>query len=142
MSIRRSQANKLKKGSYLMVDDEPCIVLSNEHSKSGKHGHAKSRITCVGLFDEKKRSLTFPADAGVDVPEILKRNATISYIEEHVGLMDQDSYESFEVRWPDEEDMRQKLNKLKENPDMLGTATAEYWDVVGKRVIKRVVLGD
>ncbi len=141
MSIRRSQANKLKKGSYLVVEGEPCLVLSNEHSKSGKHGHAKSRITCVGLFDQKKRSLTFPADAGIDVPEINKRTATISYIEPNmIGVMDQDTFESFEVKWPEEPDMRQKLEGLQQDPDKAAASQLEIWDVLGMRVVKRVMI--
>ena len=44
-----------------MVDDEPCIIKSTERSKSGKHGHAKVRVVCVGMFDENKRSLTIPS---------------------------------------------------------------------------------
>ncbi|MHA1730521.1 MAG: translation initiation factor IF-5A [Promethearchaeota archaeon] len=140
MSIRRSQANKLRKGSYLVVEGEPCLVLSNEHSKSGKHGHAKSRITCVGLFDKKKRSLTFPADTGVDVPEINKRTASISYIEAGtVGLMDQESFESFEVDWPDDDELKKKLELLQQDPDKAAASQVEVWDVLGSRVIKRVM---
>ena len=133
MSTRKSQANRLKKGSYFMDGEEPCRVLSNEHSKSGKHGHAKCRITAIGLFDEKKRSLTFPADTLMDVPEILKRTATVSYIEgEHVGLMDQETYESYDVTLPEDLEIQEKLLAAGEGSQV------EIWDVVGKKMITRV----
>lgn len=130
----------MKKGSYIVVDGEPCVVLSNEHSKAGKHGHAKSRIVCVGLFDQKKRSLTMPADSPVDIPEIKKRTVTITYIEgETVGVMDSETYETFELPYPDDPDLKGGLEALKAEPEKMGEHQLEIWDILGSRVIKRLI---
>ena len=126
----------------MMVDDEPCIVKSTERSKSGKHGHAKVRIVCVGLFDNNKRSLTIPSGHLVDVPEIMKGNAQINFIEDSViNIMDLESYESLDVKWPTEEELIVKLKELRANPQMMGNTQVEYWKLAGKTLITRIISG-
>ncbi|TFG28054.1 MAG: translation initiation factor IF-5A [Promethearchaeota archaeon] len=126
----------------MMVDDEPCIVKSTERSKSGKHGHAKVRIVCVGLFDNNKRSLTIPSGHLVDVPEILKGNAQINFIEDSViNIMDLESYESLDVKWPTEEELIGKLKELRANPAKMGNTQVEYWKLAGKTLINRIISG-
>ncbi|MFX0081354.1 MAG: translation initiation factor IF-5A [Candidatus Hodarchaeota archaeon] len=139
MSIRRTEIQKLKSGHYIMIDEEPCIIKSTERSKSGKHGHAKVRVVCVGLFDNNKRSLTFPSGSMVDIPEIVKGNAQINFIEDaSINIMDLESYESFDVDWPKEEDLSKKLKELQANPDKISTAQVDYWQLAGKTLINRV----
>ncbi|MFX0144992.1 MAG: translation initiation factor IF-5A [Candidatus Hodarchaeota archaeon] len=139
MSIRRTEIQKLKTGQYIMVDEEPCIIKSTERSKSGKHGHAKVRITCVGMFDNNKRSLTFPSGSMVEVPEITKGNAQINFIEENsINIMDLESYESFDVKWPQEEELKNKLKELQANPSQISATQVEYWQLAGKTLINRV----
>ncbi|MFX1487879.1 MAG: translation initiation factor IF-5A [Promethearchaeota archaeon] len=139
MSIRRTEIQKLKTGQYLMVDEEPCLIRSTERSKSGKHGHAKVRIVCVGLFDNNKRSLTFPSGSMVDVPEIIKGNAQINYIEDvSINIMDLESYESIDVEWPKEEELIKKLKELQANPERISSTQVEYWQLAGKTLINRV----
>ncbi|MBN2154751.1 MAG: translation initiation factor IF-5A [Candidatus Lokiarchaeota archaeon] len=142
MSLRRTTANKLKKGNYFMVDGEPCSVISTEHSKSGKHGHAKMRISCEGLFDKKKRSVMFTADAMIDIPEIVKSTGQITDVSDNsVTLMDLETFETLHCDWPtDEEDAINKLETLKNNPEQIGDSQAEFWDVVGKKIIRRVMI--
>ena len=142
MSLRRTSANKLKKGNYFMVDGEPCSVITSEHSKSGKHGHAKIRISCLGLFDKKKRSVMFTADSMVDMPEIIKKSGQITDItEDSVTVMDLETYETITCDWPsDEEDAIKKLETLKNNPNEIGDSQVEFWDVIGKKIIRRVLI--
>jgi len=122
-----------------MVDEEPCQIKSTERSKSGKHGHAKVRIVCVGLFDNNKRSLTFPSGSMVDIPEITKGTAQINYIEENsINIMDLESYESIDVNWPQDEDLKNKLKDLQADPKKISTAQVEYWGLAGKTLINRV----
>ncbi len=122
-----------------MVDEEPCIIKSTERSKSGKHGHAKVRIVCVGIFDNNKRSLTFPSGSMVDIPEIVKGNAQINFIEDlSINIMDLESYESFDVAWPQDEEIKNKLRELQADPRKISTAQVEYWQLAGKTFINRV----
>lgn len=143
MSLRNIPANNLKKGSYFMDGEEPCQVIDTEHSKSGKHGHAKNRVSCVGLFDKKKRSLVFSSGSMVQVPEILKRSGQVTDInQDSVMVMDLDTYETFTLAWPDEDEEIEikKLKKLLEDPHDLGESQIEYWDVVGRKIIQRVIV--
>ena len=123
-----------------MVDEEPCVIKSTERSKSGKHGHAKVRVICVGLFDDNKRSLTIPSGHMVEVPEIIKGSAQINFIEEtSINIMDLESYESMDVDWPKDEDLTQKLKELQASPDSIASAQVDYWQLAGKTLINRVV---
>jgi translation initiation factor 5A len=140
MSIRRTEIQKLKTGNYIMVEDEPCIIKSTERSKSGKHGHAKVRIVCMGMFDNNKRSLTFPSGSMVEVPEIIKGTAQINFIEDNlINIMDLESYESMDVLWPMEEELVSKLKELKANPSKMSASQVEYWQIIGKTLINRII---
>ena len=139
MSIRRTEIQKLKTGQYIMVDEEPCIIKSTERSKSGKHGHAKVRVVCVGMFDNNKRSLTIPSGHMVDIPEIIKGNAQINFIEDKsINIMNLESYESFDVDWPLDEDLKNKLKEIQADPSKISATQVEYWHLAGKTLINRV----
>lgn len=140
MSIRRTEIQKLKSGQYIMVDEEPCVIKSTERSKSGKHGHAKVRVVCVGVFDNNKRSLTIPSGHMVEVPEIIKGTAQVNFIEDAlINIMDLESYHSMDVKWPSDEDLIAKLNELRANPQKMSLAQVEYWQLAGKTLINRVI---
>jgi len=122
-----------------MVDEEPCIIKSTERSKSGKHGHAKVRVVCVGVFDNNKRSLTIPSGHMVEIPEIIKGNAQINFIEDaSINIMDLESYESIDVEWPSDEELIKKLKDLQTHPDKISVTQVEYWQLAGKTLINRV----
>ncbi|MFB0560676.1 MAG: translation initiation factor IF-5A [Candidatus Lokiarchaeia archaeon] len=129
MSKKITEVSKLKVNSYLLIDDVPYKVVSTTTSKSGKHGHAKVRLVAVGLFDESKKDLVFPGDAKVDVPLIDKRNGQIISVGENVMLMDLETYETFELPKPTEEEI---LSKLAEGAEI------EYWSVMNRKKIMRV----
>jgi translation initiation factor 5A len=140
MSIRRTEIQKLKSGQYIMVDEEPCVIKSTERSKSGKHGHAKVRVVCVGVFDNNKRSLTIPSGHMVEVPEIIKGTAQVNFIEDTViNIMDLESYHSMDVIWPTDEELIAKVNDLRANPQKMSLSQVEYWQIAGKTLINRVI---
>ena len=141
MSIRRTEIQKLKTGQYIMVEDEPCIIKATERSKSGKHGHAKVRVVCVGVFDNNKRSLTIPSGHMVEIPEIIKGTAQINFIEEKsINIMDLETYESVDVNWPMEDDLKTKFKELQADPGKMSLAQVEYWQLAGKTLINRVII--
>jgi translation initiation factor 5A len=141
MSIRRTEIQKLKSGQYIMVEEEPCIIKATERSKSGKHGHAKVRVVCVGVFDNNKRSLTIPSGHMVEIPEIIKGTAQINFIEEKsINIMDLETYESVDVNWPMEDDLKTKFKELQADPGKMSLAQVEYWQLAGKTLINRVII--
>ena len=136
MSTRPTDANSIKRGSYIVVDEEPCQVLDLSHSKTGKHGHAKIRMEVIGLFDKKKRSPVMPSTAKVQVPIIDKRNAQVITLEgEEMSVMDKESYETLSIPKPANPD---HLSKLEEIVGAGKTAEIEYWIVLNRFLVNRV----
>jgi len=88
----------LKVGSYIVIDGEPCRIVSYDHSKPGKHGSAKARVAAISVFDGSKHTLVSPVSAGVEVPLIDKRNGQIISISGKIlQIMDLETFEVFET---------------------------------------------
>jgi translation initiation factor 5A len=118
----------LKVGSYVVVEDEPCRIVSYTKSKPGKHGSAKARVVAIGVFDGVKRSFVKPVNAQVEVPVIEKRSGqVIAFLPSAVQVMDLETYEIFETPMP-EEDLKNKLSSGIE---------VEYWRILGRTKIMR-----
>ncbi|MBN1327928.1 MAG: translation initiation factor IF-5A [Candidatus Heimdallarchaeota archaeon] len=136
MSTRPTDANSIKRGSYIVVDEEPCQVLDLAHSKTGKHGHAKIRMDVIGIFDKKKRSPVMPSTTKVQVPMIDKRNAqVISLHETDMSVMDNETFDTISIPIPTDESYLAKLNEI------IGagkTAEVEYWIVMNRFLVNRV----
>jgi len=121
----QKEAKSLKPGNYVVIDDEPCKVLSVSTSKPGKHGASKARIEAIGLIDGKRRELVKPGSAMVDVPIIEKLKAQVLSISGNSAqLMDLQDYETFECSIPAE-----LQGKISEGQEVV------YWKVMGKRVL-------
>ncbi|MFQ6128865.1 MAG: translation initiation factor IF-5A [Thermoplasmata archaeon] len=98
MSWTQAELRTLKPNRYILIEDEPCKILSISISKPGKHGEAKARVEAIGLFDEQKRSIVHPVTHKVKVPMIDKRKAQVlAVMGSEVQLMDLDTYETFNV---------------------------------------------
>lgn len=99
----QTEVGKLKEGRYLLVEDEPCKILSISVSKPGKHGAAKARLDVMGIFDGVKRSIVQPVSTKVYAPIVERRNAqVISIAGNVVQMMDLDNFENFEVTVSDD----------------------------------------
>ena len=98
-----AEVRTLKVNRYMIIDDEPCKIMSISTSKPGKHGEAKARIEAIGIFDGQKRSVVHPAKHKINVPIIDKRTAQIlALMGDNVQLMDLETYETFEMPIPSE----------------------------------------
>lgn len=118
----------LKVGSYVMIDEEPCRIVSYSKSKPGKHGSAKARVVAMGIFDSIKRSFVKPVSSQVEVPLIEKRGGqVIALLPSAVQVMDLETYEIFETPIP-EEDLKNKLTSGVE---------VEFWRILGRTKIVR-----
>ena len=119
----------LKVGSYIIIDGEPCRIVSYDHSKPGKHGSAKARVAAMGVFDGSRHSLVAPVSANVEVPLIDKRSGQlISVAGQILQIMDLETFEVFETS-AIEDEIRDKLNQGGE---------VEYWKVLERVKIVRV----
>jgi translation initiation factor 5A len=123
-----AEVRELKVNRYVIIDDEPCKIVSITTSKPGKHGEAKARIEAIGVFDNQKRSIVSPVRHKVNIPIIDKRTAqVISIMGDKVQLMDMETYETFNMEIPEE--FKDKIENGKE---------IQYLQALGKRKITRV----
>jgi len=103
VSWNQQEIRELKVNRYILVEEEPCRILSIQTSKPGKHGEAKARLEVVGLFDGQKRSIVHPVTHKVRVPIIDKRKAQVLSVHGATAqLMDLQSYDTFELPVPEE----------------------------------------
>ena len=100
----QSEVGKLKEGPYVVIEDEPCKIVSIAISKPGKHGAAKSRIDFIGIFDGVKRSVVQPVSAKTYVPVVERKIAqVISIAGTTLQLMDVKDFEMFELTVTEEQ---------------------------------------
>jgi len=113
-----------------MIEGEPTRIVEYDKSKPGKHGAAKARVVGIGVFDGVKRSLVLPVSTNVEVPLIEKRSGQIvSQNPTSVQLMDLETFETFDVPAPTDEEIKSKI---------ASGAEVEYWRVLGRTKIMRV----
>ncbi len=94
----QAEVRELKVGRYMLIDEEPCKIISIDTSKPGKHGEAKARIEAVGLYDGKKRSVVHPVKHKIQVPMIDKRKGQLLNIAgDELNIMDLETYEQFSI---------------------------------------------
>ena len=103
MVTEQAEVRELKEGRDMVIDGEPCRILSISTSKPGKHGEAKARIEAMGIFDGSKRSVVYPVKHKIQVPLIDKRNAqVVSITGTEAQLMDMETYEMFHLAIADD----------------------------------------
>jgi len=120
---------ELRVGSYVIIDGEPCKIVSFSKSKPGKHGAAKARVVAIGVFNDAKKTIVKPVSAQVDVPLIEKKTGqVIALLPAVVQLMDLETYEMTESPYPEDEELKAKLASGVE---------VEYWQILGRTRITR-----
>ncbi len=128
MSSKLTEIGSLKLGNFIIIDGVVCKVTDTKTSKTGKHGHAKVRLSAAGALDKRRREMIKPADAKVEVPLIEKSDAqVISISGDSSQVMDLKSYETFDISIPEE-----LKSKIKEGSQIL------YWDIMGTKQMKQV----
>ena len=124
------EVRSLKKGRYIIIEDEPCRISDITTSSPGKHGSAKARIEAIGIFDDKKRSIIKPTGDKIDVPIIDKRTGMVTALMgDRIQLMDMETYETFEVPAPAPEEVEGTIEE---------SAEVEYMETLGRYKIIRV----
>lgn len=125
---KQTHVSALKPGNYVILSGAPCVVRDIQTSKTGKHGSSKCRVEGVGLIDNQKRIEIHPGADKIDVPIVGKKTAQIlSMTEEVANVMDMDTYETFDLKIPD--DLK---GKLKEGDQIM------YWDIMDQKVMKQL----
>jgi len=125
---KQTTTGSLKKGNYVIMDGVACIVKDTQTSRPGKHGHAKVRIEAVGMIDGQKKIIVAPAHDKAEVPIVIKKSAQVLSINgDTANVMDAESYETFDLKIPDEIKV-----SVKEGSEVI------YWTILGERIMKQV----
>ena len=128
MSTKPVSVGSLKKGNYVVLEGAACIVSDTQVSRPGKHGHAKVRLTAVGMIDGKKRVVVLPGHDNIDAPIIEKKFAQVlSITGDTANVMDNETYETFDLKIPEE---------LKGS--VVEGANVLYWIILNDKVMKQV----
>ena len=126
--IKHKSVGSLQKGHYVVIEDVACSVTDVKTSRPGKHGHAKVNLTAAGLIDGKKRNIVMPGHDNIEVPVIGKKNAQVLSISgSTANVMDTETYETFDLKIPDE-----LKDDLKENHVVV------YWIILNDKVMKQI----
>lgn len=128
MTTKQVHVISLKKGNYCIIDGVASQVVDTQISRPGKHGHAKVRLSAVGLIDGKKRILVMPGHDNIKVPIVDKRSAQVLSVHgDAANVMDSETYETFDMAIPG---------------DLAGEIVAGvsvmYWIILDDKVIKQV----
>ncbi|MBI4362344.1 MAG: translation initiation factor IF-5A [Euryarchaeota archaeon] len=104
----QAEMKVIKEGKYIIIDEEPCVVMSTAHSKPGKHGAAKLRVDAVGLFDGQRRSMVAPVDTKIYIPIVERKTGQILSINGDMAqIMNMSDYSNFDLKIPP--DLQAKL---------------------------------
>jgi translation initiation factor 5A len=107
------EVRTLKEGKYVLIDEEPCVIKSISHAKTGKHGSAKARIDAIGIFDGTKRSIVQPVTDKTYVPIVDRKNGQVLTVKGDVcQVMDMADYSTLELKIPEE--LKDKIEAGKE----------------------------
>lgn len=107
------EVRTLKEGKYVLIDEEPCVIKSISHAKTGKHGSAKARIDAIGIFDGTKRSIVQPVTDKTYVPIVERKNGQVLAVKGDVcQVMDMADYSTLELKIP--EDLKDKIEAGKD----------------------------
>jgi translation initiation factor 5A len=130
--VKLDHAGSLRKGSYILIDGDPCIVKDTQTSRPGKHGHAKVRIKAQSIITGSTKEIVKPGHDNVEVPVIYKKQGQILSINGNdIELMDMESFENYlaDLNLADET-VKDKLESGQ---------TVMFWLVMGKIIIKQIV---
>ena len=113
MSKTMCEVRELKPNRYMIIDGEPCKILSISTSKPGKHGSAKARVDAIGIFDNQKKSIVQPVTTKIYVPNVERKTGQVLSIgSTSVQIMDLGTYATVDV--PITEDQKPKIEEGKE----------------------------
>ena len=104
-------AGDCRKGDYIIINDHPARIVETSTSKTGKHGHAKSKITAIDVFTGSKVEDVFPSSHNVDCPFVVKSEYSLVSIDgnDFVTFIDKDGNFREDLKLSKEDDFYDAL---------------------------------
>ena len=128
MVLKLINATEARIGTNILLEGEPYTIKKMDVSKTGKHGHSKVRMEALGIINGQKKVFVIPGHERLEVPMVDKRKGQVLSITENVSIMDLESFETLDVKCP--EDIKSILQ---------ANDNVEYWDIEGAKIVKRKI---
>lgn len=108
----KTDTNRLKNGSLIMIKGNPCKVTEVSTAKPGKHGSAKVILKGRDILTAKIYECTYHAGDLVDAPIVKRNEYTLLNIDDTtLELLDSAGEVKSDVNLPEEE----HLSEIKKN---------------------------
>ena len=110
----KTDSNRLKPGSLVMVKGNPCKVTETTTAKPGKHGSAKVILKGRDILTAKIYECTFHAGDMVDAPIVKRQEYTLLNIDDNtLELLDPSGEVKSDVNLPEPEHLKEVANNIK-----------------------------
>jgi len=111
----KTDTNRLKPGSLVMIKGNPCKVTETSTAKPGKHGSAKVILKGKDIFTTKVYECTFHAGDMVDAPITKRIEYTLLNIDgDALELLDANGEVKSDVNLPEAEHLKDVAKKIRE----------------------------
>ena len=111
----KTDTNRLKPGSLVMIKGNPCKVTETSTAKPGKHGSAKVILKGKDIFTTKVYECTFHAGDMVDAPITKRVEYTLLNIDgDTLELLDGNGEVKADCNLPEEEHLKDTAKKIRE----------------------------
>ena len=105
--FEKTDTNRLKNGSLVMVKGFPCKVTDNTTAKPGKHGSAKVILKGKDILTSKVYECTFHAGDMVDAPIVKRNEYTLLNIDDNaLEMLDSNGEVKSDVNHPEAEHLK------------------------------------
>ena len=113
--FEKTDTNRLKNGSLVMIKGNPCKVTEVSTAKPGKHGSAKVILKGKDILTSKVYECTFHAGDMVDAPITSREEyLCLSYDDTSLSLLNNKTGEmKDDVNFPEAEHLKQVGNDIK-----------------------------
>merc|ERR1712151_956248 len=112
--FEKTDTNRLKNGSLVMIKGNPCKVTEVSTAKPGKHGSAKVILKGRDILSSKVYECTFHSGDMVDAPIVKRTEYPLLNIEDtQLQLLDQNGEMKEDVDLPEAEHLKEVADKIK-----------------------------
>merc|ERR1712167_34719 len=111
----KTDTNRLKPGSLVMIKGNPCKVTGTSTAKPGKHGSAKVILKGKDVLTAKVYECTYHAGDMVDAPIVKRTEYTLLNLDENtLEMLDANGEVKSDVNLPEAEHLSYVAKKIKE----------------------------
>ena len=110
----KTDTNRLKPGSLVMIKGNPCKVTEVSTAKPGKHGSAKVILKGRDILSAKIYECTYHAGDMVDAPLVSRAEYTLLNVDDDaLELLDNQGEVKSDVNLPTAEHLKDVANQIK-----------------------------